>query len=364
MTVREYKRNARMVLNGNYMPFVLSRLMFMIVTWLITAFLGNVISMGVGFGNNIAITSGMVILSLITDFFMLFIGYLFTFGYTKMGLRLNRGQRVDIGMAFDGFRAEQRPWKMAGLSFINALISFIIMFVPIFLFIAGIYISIVRNELHSILNIASGLMFVCSLVAAYVNFGLALSVYIIIDHPEISIFAAMKGSFRMMRGRRFKLIWLSIFSFFGWHMLNLLTAGVLSIWLEPYIMSSIIQFYMDINGEQFVYADVNNYHSYQRMDNYSAMPESEAKTEDYPVSVQAEAPETKYLEEKENNISENTQDKATDSTEAKEQSCSETETCKDAEETVKSKTFEELMEELYKENKLKEDNYFGKGDRS
>ena len=43
MTAREYKRNARMVLNGNYMPFVLSRLVFMIVTWLITAFSGNII---------------------------------------------------------------------------------------------------------------------------------------------------------------------------------------------------------------------------------------------------------------------------------------------------------------------------------
>lgn len=385
MTAREYKRNARMVLNGNYMPFVLSRLVFMIVTWLITAFSGNIISLGIGFGNNIAITSGMVILSLVTDFAMLFIGYMFTFGYTKMGLRLNRGQKIEIGMALDGFRPEQKPWKMVGLSFLNALISFIIMFIPVSMFIVGTYISVISNEFHGILNIASWLILLCSLIVAYINFGLALSVYIIIDHPEISIFTAMLGSFRMMRGRRFKLIWLSIFSFFGWHMLNLLTAGVLSIWLEPYIMSSVIQFYMDINGEHFVYTDMNSYQYYQSDDTYPVIPEEESKPEEetYVTEASADTAETMYSEIEEDKLQDGIENISNDAMEevqqandeeTKPEEIKEEEINKDIpeetaekrseEETVKSKTFEELMEELYKENKLKEDNYFGKGDKN
>ncbi|MDO4438805.1 MAG: DUF975 family protein [Eubacteriales bacterium] len=385
MTTRDYKRNARMVLNGNYMPFVLSRLIFMVVTWIITVFSGNIIAtgmvFGMGIGNNIAIISGVVILSLMIDICMLFIGYLFTFGYTKMGLRINRGQKIDIKMALDGFKAESKPWKMVGLSFINGLISFIIMFIPVSMFIIGSYFSIISGRVD-FLTFTSGVMLVCSFIVAYISFSLALSVYIIIDHPEISIFAAMKASFRMMRGRRFKLIWLSIFSFFGWHVLNLLTAGVLSIWLEPYIMSSIIQFYMDINGEQFVYTnsevkdDIKENTSWEPandQENESRLPVL-ALDADESLEENKSIDETKSMEQEVRSESENAESDAgiqineehveeeNEATEIKENEA--TEIKEDETEAAKSKTFEELMEELYKENKLKEDNYFGKGDRS
>ncbi|MBU5316717.1 DUF975 family protein [Clostridium bornimense] len=71
------------------------------------------------------------------------------------------------------------------------------------------------------------------------------SFYILVENPEKSIFDCLKESRVMMIGYKWKLFCL-YFSFIGWLLLSILTCGIGSLWLTPYIEISKACFYEDI----------------------------------------------------------------------------------------------------------------------
>jgi len=68
------------------------------------------------------------------------------------------------------------------------------------------------------------------------------TIYIMLDHPEMSPMEAIAASKEMMRGHKAELFVLEL-SFVGWALLSGFTFGILLIWLEPYMQVTKANFY-------------------------------------------------------------------------------------------------------------------------
>ena len=75
------------------------------------------------------------------------------------------------------------------------------------------------------------------------------TIYIMLDHPELSAMEAIAASKQMMRGHKAELLVLEL-SFIGWAIVAGFTFGILLIWLEPYMQVSKANFYNAVSGWQ------------------------------------------------------------------------------------------------------------------
>ena len=69
--------------------------------------------------------------------------------------------------------------------------------------------------------------------------------YIIAENPDISARDALKESKECMRGNKFRFFLFGL-SFFGWSLLVILTLGIASIWVLPYMQASFAAFYREV----------------------------------------------------------------------------------------------------------------------
>ncbi len=132
-------------------------------------------------------------------------------GFSMMILNIVRGNKIAIENLFDGFK-----------NFVQALILYLL--------------NTVFIALWSLLFVIPGI------IASY---RYSMSYYILNDNPNMSADEARKASIEMMKGHKWQLFCLHL-SFIGWILLCLLTFGILSFWVEPYIETANAEFYESI----------------------------------------------------------------------------------------------------------------------
>lgn len=72
--------------------------------------------------------------------------------------------------------------------------------------------------------------------------------FILLDHPELTVRQALRRSIQMMEGRKADVFVLDL-SFIGWHLLDLLTLGILGVfYVMPYYMTSLAGYYVEIDA--------------------------------------------------------------------------------------------------------------------
>lgn len=81
------------------------------------------------------------------------------------------------------------------------------------------------------------------------SYSYAMTDYILTENPELTAKEAIEKSKDMMEGNRWRLFCLEI-SFFGWVILSLLTLGIGSLWLTPYMEASMAAFYREVSGTE------------------------------------------------------------------------------------------------------------------
>lgn len=74
------------------------------------------------------------------------------------------------------------------------------------------------------------------------SYSYAMTPYIIKDHPEMTASEAITESRRIMNGHKWRLFCLHL-SFIGWHILGILTVGILYIYIVPYMAAAGASFY-------------------------------------------------------------------------------------------------------------------------
>lgn len=87
----------------------------------------------------------------------------------------------------------------------------------------------------------------------YFALAYAMTDYLLFDNPELKNQAALRRSKEMMVGHKTELLWLWL-SFIGWAILCLLTLGIGFFWLQPYVNSSMANFYETVKSEYEAYA--------------------------------------------------------------------------------------------------------------
>lgn len=75
----------------------------------------------------------------------------------------------------------------------------------------------------------------------------ALAPYLMAENPDMGIMEAIGQSKELMKGNKWRLFCL-YFSFIGWDLLNALTLGIGSLWLNPYRNAAAAAFYLEVTG--------------------------------------------------------------------------------------------------------------------
>jgi len=131
-----------------------------------------------------------------------------TFGWYKYALQVSRGQEAGIGTLFDGIQMASKVVWLAVVKGVRIFLWSLLLFVP------GIIKTYAYSQAENLL----------------------------VDHPDWSVGQILRASEDLMRGHKMELFVLEI-SFIGWMLATLLTMGILSLWLNPYMSVTFANFY-------------------------------------------------------------------------------------------------------------------------
>lgn len=199
-TIRELKLQANQSLKENRTVFLLEYLTVLIISIALTVVLGL-------FTHNV--THGVL------DFILLLFVQLLTFGFIRSGIDLTDGRGIEYSNILDSFRH----------NFIQRLLLIIIIF----------FINVVA--------------FTCFILPGiYLKFRLGLAYYIMVD-KDCTAIEAIKESWRLTKGYTMKYFLITL-SFIGWFLLVVVTSGVASLWVVPYYITTISQFYKELKSIQ------------------------------------------------------------------------------------------------------------------
>lgn len=90
------------------------------------------------------------------------------------------------------------------------------------------------------------LLFIPGIIKSY---SYAMTPFLLADHPELTAKQAIRRSMELMDGHKWDLFVLGL-SFIGWDLLNALTLGIGSFWLNPYKNAAYAAFYREITAEK------------------------------------------------------------------------------------------------------------------
>ena len=153
-------------------------------------------------------------LSIITIALSICVMLPFYYSESYIALSVSRGEKVEFDDAFVGFKIYG---KALGLNFLIAIFTF---------------------------------LWSCLLIIPGIIKGLSYSMsnFILRDNPNMTAQEAITESRRMMAGNKWRLFCLC-FSFIGWYLLSILTLGILLFWIQPYMNTSIAEFYRSLRNE-------------------------------------------------------------------------------------------------------------------
>lgn len=144
----------------------------------------------------------------------------FSLSFALISLAFIKGQDIEIGNIFDGFK-----------NYTNATLLALHQLIVIFLW--------------TLLFIIPGIV---------MEYSYHMVFYILAENPGMSSKEAMAESKSLMEGHRFELFKL-LLSFIGWSILSVFTLGILGFWLAPYVNIATAVFYTDLKMARYGTAD-------------------------------------------------------------------------------------------------------------
>lgn len=193
---KEFRRQAWNSIRGKWGTLVITYLVYLVIFGCVGAL-------------SVIPSLGAVLGSIVT----LIITGPFSLGLSIISLNIVRGDNVTVNNLFVGFKR-----------FLDAFLANLI---------NGILIA-----LWSLLFIIPGII---------KGYSYSMTYYILADNPSMTANDARKKSMDIMRGNKWRLFCLQL-SFIGWLLLCVLTFGILTLWISPYIQTATAAFYEDISA--------------------------------------------------------------------------------------------------------------------
>ena len=214
-TNTEYKNASLDRLRGNWKPVVLASLVVSLISLVVVgAIQGPSFIVSNTVPPNLGLLFGLFGGSMVLYIFVL---YPLMLGYTN-SMRLVYERR--------DYEATHNMFAIAKSNYLHK--------------VAGMFLYYLKIVLWTMLFVIPGII---------MTFAYAMTPYILEEHPEISAWEASTRSREMMKGHKFDLFYLYL-SFIGWFFLAMLTAGIGTLWLAPYVEGAKAAFYNDLKAEQ------------------------------------------------------------------------------------------------------------------
>ena len=218
---QELKTRAKESLKGKWGEGVLTTLIYTLipsgiafVSTFVIVFLLTIVLLSQGLGEEAVngIADGVSnVISLVIGIFMAPLAV----GFVGFFLKLARNQETKLSELFEGYKK----------SFGNSIGAYVLSLLYIFLW--------------SLLFIIPGIM---------KSYSYSMMYFIIADEPDILASQALEKSKEMMNGHRWELFVLHL-SFLGWFLLAGCTCYIGTLWLTPYMQTTMANFYMNVKAE-------------------------------------------------------------------------------------------------------------------
>lgn len=167
-------------------------------------------------------------------------------GLIRLHLKFARGEQVSLSDLFYGFRA--RPHRIILASLLYFVLSFVCT-IPGAIFSGITTIVSIFSSFHAVLIFITVLLSIAGcVVLIIVGLHFAMTFVLYIDRPDMGTIEAFRTSGRLMKGNKGRLFYISL-SFIGWMLLGILTCYIGLLWIIPYMIQTITEFYRDITGE-------------------------------------------------------------------------------------------------------------------
>lgn len=184
---------------------------------------GSVAAGGFNAGSVFAFV-GLIFIFVIAYFIFTFI---ISVGMMKASLKISRGENVTFGNAFKGmFQNFGQSLKAIGVWLLYSIGMGILACIP---FIGGIAALVLQVYLLPVLVVL---------------------IFMVLDdkYKDVSITDVFHKAMDLVKGHRVEFYGL-VLSFIGWMILAIFTFGILYIWLMPYMLVSMSNWYLALNGE-------------------------------------------------------------------------------------------------------------------
>lgn len=224
----EYRNQAWNALGGNWLRAIFSVIGYSVISVAVTFALTFPFSDGsVSYGAASALAS--------------FFDIVLCFGLSAIYLGIARREKPSMGTLFAGF---SKMFRIVLAGILCAIPPVIFAFVAGFLYLGWIIGGHGLELLLPVLLILTLIGF-----CIFWTYSLMPLFFVMRDYSECSAWTAIKKSYCLMSGHRFKLFKLHL-SFFGWMLLGSITLGIAFFWVGPYMATATAVFYDDLNFTQ------------------------------------------------------------------------------------------------------------------
>ncbi|MBQ6441421.1 MAG: DUF975 family protein [Lachnospiraceae bacterium] len=233
---REIKRIARAQLSGQYRLPVLAELLVALLPALVLLPFSYLLTNTASLVQNIIYDLAYLIVLILTA----------VLGAGRMYLQLNLARRKPFALS-DLLRC----FKVRPDTYILAFLLYVVYALPylaarIGFGILSIYVPAFQGAPWPLISFLIKLLLLIATIAILLRYAMVFP--LLLDQPDQKIRAAFQESRRLMDGqcKRFLLL---LLSFLGYALLGLMSLGVGFLWINPYLVQSVIVFYQDLTGE-------------------------------------------------------------------------------------------------------------------
>ncbi len=226
-TSSQLKAISRSALDGNWGLPIAANLLLFIISLPIIFF--------ITFFANTTTTTGTITSEFLTYAVSLFIS-LFSAGITKMTLNISRKQSYSMNDMLYVFHHNADRFLIVGL--VITVISFITG-LPVMFMSMNSNIPVSFIVFFSVFDL---------IISVIIDLFLGLSIYLLLDNPEMGAVDSMKESIRLMKGNKGRSLYITL-SFLPLAFASVFTCYIGFIWLIPYMDMTMANFYRDIIGE-------------------------------------------------------------------------------------------------------------------
>ena len=241
-TMKELKTCARGSLLGHYGVVIAALLFSQLIVLLFNIPFNRMTQQGIYYmvpSRIVLGTAGTIIVTLLSS--------LLNVGIARIHLQIARRQQTGLREIFYGF--QNRPDKFLGYSALLLIISLICV-------LPGIIIASLPAAIPSFSDASAATLALIGCILCVVGcivliiliLSWALTIYLLLDHPDLRVTDAMKQSRKLMRGHKWRLF-LLILSFLGWLLFSILSFGIGLLWIMPYMTQTLVWFYLDFVPE-------------------------------------------------------------------------------------------------------------------